>query len=157
MRGPLGDVDAVVLDVGGVLLLPDPAAFRTHLSTFGVSPSDEDCARAHYTGMAAIDRLGTASFMHADRAIAAHFGIAEEHHDAAVAAIGATYTMPFVPVAGAAEQLLRLHGAGVSLAVVSNGTGAVEEKLAGHGICAVDGAGGLACVEVVVDSARVGL
>lgn len=149
--------DAIVLDVGGVLLLPDPAAFREHLAPFGVCPSDDDCARAHYLGMAAIDELGEADFTHANRAIVRFLGVAPEHHDAALAAVDTVYAMNFVPVPGVAEQLRRLQDAGVALAVVSNGTGAVESKLAAHGICAVAGAGDLAEVAVVVDSGQVGL
>lgn len=151
------EVDAVVLDVGGVLLLPDPAAFREHLAPFGVCPTDEQCAHAHYVGMAALDTLGSADFGDANRAIARFVGVAEEHHDAATVAVGAVYTKAFVPVAGSAEHLRRLRAAGLALAVVSNGTGAVETKLAGHGICAVAGGGGLPDVAVVVDSGQVGL
>jgi putative hydrolase of the HAD superfamily len=152
-----GSVDAVVLDVGGVLLLPDPAAFRAHLAPFGVFPTDEQCAHAHYVGMAALDDLGHADFTHANRAIVQFMGVAEEHHDEATVAVGTVYETAFVPIAGCGEQLRRLRAAGLALAVVSNGTGAVETKLAGHGICAVRGAAELPDVAVVVDSGRVGI
>lgn len=149
--------EAVVLDVGGVLLLPDPAAFREHLARFGVCPSDEECERAHYTGMAAIDELGKTDFTHANRSIAQFLGVTQEDCGEAVAAIDTVYGMAFVPIAGAGEQLRRLRAAGTSLAVVSNGTGAVETKLAAHGICAVAGGGRVPEVAVVVDSGVVGL
>src|SRR4051794_39706451 len=48
--GPLFDhpVEAVLLDAGGVLLLPDPTAMRRAVARFGVAPDDDLCARAHY-------------------------------------------------------------------------------------------------------------
>ena len=150
-------VEAVVLDVGGVLLLPDPAVLREHLAGFGVCPSDDQCVVAHYVGMAAIDELGVADFTHANRAIAQFFGVERKDHDKAAAAIEAAYGTAFVPIAGTGEQLGRLRAAGVAIAVVSNATGTVEEKLAQYGICAVPGRGDLPEVAVVIDSAVVGL
>ncbi|MGH9918694.1 MAG: HAD family hydrolase, partial [Nitrososphaerales archaeon] len=140
--------------------LPDPVAFREHLAPFGVCPSDEECARAHYVGMAVIDELGTADFLQASRSIVRLFGVAEEVHEAASAAVDTAYKSSWVPVAGAGAQLRRLQAAGVSLAVVSNATGAVEAELAGHGICAVAGGcvgKGLPEVAVVIDSCVVGV
>ncbi len=150
-------VEAVVTDVGGVLLLPDPDAFRQHLAPFGICPTDDQCSRAHYTGMAAIDTLGKGDFTFANRAIVEFLGIAQEHHDDATTAVEAVYERSFVPIPGVGEQLRRLRESGVTLAVVSNGTGEVETKLAGHGICAVAEGGDLPEVAVVVDSGVVGL
>ncbi len=147
----------MVFDVGGVLLLPDPAVLREHLAAFGVLPSDDQCALAHYVGMAAIDELGRADFTHANRAIAQFLGVAPEYHDEAAAAIEAAYGSAFVPIAGVGGQLDRLRSAGVAMAVVSNATGNVEQRLAEHGICAVEGGGDLPDVVAVVDSAVVGL
>jgi putative hydrolase of the HAD superfamily len=152
-----GDVDAVLLDAGGVLLMPDPEAFRTHLAPFGVSPDDESCRRAHYLGMAELDRIGVTDYPHADRIIARFLGVAEEDVEAAVPALHAVYVRePFVPVPGAAAQLRRLADAGLSLAIVSNAEGTVEAQLASHGICAVGGAE-VADVAIVVDSHVVGV
>lgn len=163
MAGTLAsDVEAVVLDVGGVLLLPDPAAFREHLAPFGVCPSDEECVRAHYAGMAVVDECGEGDFVQADRAIARLFGVEEEHVDAAAAEIHAAYSKRFVPSAGAAEQLLRLRTAGVALAVISNTTGdwPVEASLVEHGICGLSSRStseALADVAVIVESHLVGI
>lgn len=153
-------VDAVVLDVGGVLFLPDPSTLRDHLAPFGVCPTDEECTRAHYEGMAVVDELGLSDFVEANRAIARFFGVLDDERDAAAAALGAAYGSAWVPVAGTTEQLRRLRASGVSLAVVSNASGVVEAELAAHGVCAVagEGAGGeLPEVAVVVDSCIVGV
>ena len=153
-------IEAVVLDVGGVLLLPDPAAIRGCLAPFGVSPSDQECASAHYAGMAVVDELGAADFAAANRAIVRRFGIPEAHLEEASTALGAAYQQPWAPVAGGCGELRRLRRAGIALAVVSNADGSVEAELLAHGICAVagDAAGSdVPDVAVVVDSWLVGI
>src|SRR5216683_4496020 len=150
-------VEAVLLDAGGVLLMPDPAAFRARLAPFGVVPDDERCHRAHYLGMGELDRLGAADYPEADRAMADFFGVAGAHVEAAAEAIQWVYVAaPYVPIDGVAVQLRRLHAAGLQLAIVSNASGTVEAQLAGHRIC---GVGGGDCVQVatVIDSHVVGV
>lgn len=156
----LDDFDAVVLDAGGVLLLPDPEAFRTRLAYFGVAPDDEACVHAHYAGVDVIDGLGAADYLEADRTMARLFGVAEEDVEAAAAVVAAVYMEePFVPIPGVAGELLRLEESGTMLAVVSNATGRVEADLVAHGICAVGGrrTDGVAAVTAVVDSHYVGV
>lgn len=148
---------AVLLDAGGVLLVPDPAAFRARLASFGVAPDDEACRRAHFLGMAELDRIGRTDYLQADRVIARSFGVAEDEVETAAAALNDVYRDdPFVPVPGVAEQLLRLQATGLRLAIVSNATGRVADELAGHRICALDDPS-CATVDVVVDSAVVGV
>lgn len=159
--GLLDHFDAVVLDAGGVLMLPDPAALRARLAPFGVAPDDEACVRAHYAGVAVIDGLGVADYREADRTIARLFGIDEADVDAAATEIEAVYLEePFVPIPGVGQHLQRLEASGTRLAVVSNASGQVEAALAAFGICAVGNRAlldGLAEVAVVVDSHRVGV
>lgn len=151
------EVDAVLLDAGGVLMVPDPVAFRTRLAPFGVVPDDESCLRAHYLGTAEIDRLRRADYAHADRVIAAVLGVSPHEVAGAAKAIHAVYMDdPFVPVQGVSEPLRRLHEAGIRLGIVSNATGTIAADLARHRICAVD-ATDCARVDVVVDSQVVGV
>ncbi len=151
------DIDAVLLDAGGVLMLPDPGAFRARLAAFGVAPDDESCRRAHYLGTAEIDRLRRADYAHADRVIAAALGVDPAEVAAAAHAIHSVYMDdPFVPITGVGEPLRRLHEAGTRLAIVSNATGTVADDLARHRICAVD-AVDCASVDVVIDSHVVGV
>lgn len=132
--------DAVVLDAGGVLLMPDAEALRKHLAPFGICPSDEDCVRAHYAGMAEIDRLGVTDYGAADRAIARFLGVQEDCLDEAEASVSTVYRdEPYLAVPGAAEQLRRLQAAGLALAIVSNAGGTVEQQLGEHRICSVAG------------------
>jgi putative hydrolase of the HAD superfamily len=157
----LDDYDAVILDAGGVLLLPDPDALRGCLAPFGVAPDDAACARAHYAGVDVIDGLGVADYREADRTMARLFGVAEDQVDAAAAAIESVYfNEPFVPIPGVDHHLRRLGAAGALLAIVSNASGRVEAELAAHRICAVGQqalADGMAEVAVVVDSHHVGV
>lgn len=50
-------IEAVLFDVGGVLLLPDPEAGRKAFLELGYAPTDEQWARAHYTSNLAIDAM----------------------------------------------------------------------------------------------------
>jgi putative hydrolase of the HAD superfamily len=149
--------EAVLLDAGGVLLLPDPEVLRRGLAPFGLRPDDETCARAHYESMGEVDRLGAAEWEAVDRVFARAVGVAEDDLDAVLPVIEDLYlNHPFVPASGAAEALLSLQDAGVALAIVSNATGTVERQLADHRICSVDG-GDVARVALVVDSHLVGV
>jgi len=152
-----GPVDAVLVDSGGVLLLPGPDAFRRLLRPFGARPDDETCRRAHYAGMHEVDRLGAPDWPLVDRVVARAAGVPEARIDEAVAAVESLYrTEPWVPVEGAAHALVMLQEAGYPLAVVSNAEGTMEAQLAAHRVCSVDG-GEVAEVAVVIDSAVVGV
>ena len=150
-------VDAILLDAGGVLLLPDPDEFRTALALVGVAPDDERCRRAHYVGMREVDRRGAADWIEVDRVVARELGVPEERVDETNEAIGDIYTrLNWKPIAGAAETLRAFQEAGFALAVVSNAEGTMEQQLATHEICSVQG-GAAAQVAVVIDSAVVGI
>ena len=152
-----GTVDAVLLDAGGVLLLPDPDAMRRALAPFGVDASDETCHRAHYASMREIDRIGRLDWVAADRVLARVSGVAEASIEDAIGAIEQVYLgNDWVPVPGAAEALIRLQEAGIPLAVVSNAEGTMEQQLATHQICSTDGQQ-CARVALVVDSTVVGV
>jgi putative hydrolase of the HAD superfamily len=152
-----GPVEAVLLDAGGVLLLPDPAELRRALAPLGETPDDEMCRRAHYACMRELDRLGGPDWPVVDRVLARVAGVADDRIDGAVSLIEEVYLrLPWVPVPDAAETLLHLQAAGYPLAVVSNATGTMEQQLAGHRICTADG-GPAAQVAVVVDSEVVGV
>jgi len=156
--GPAGrPIDAVLLDAGGVLLLPDPEAVREAFAPLGATPDDETCRRAHYASMREVDRLGRADWTAVDRVFARVAGVPEDRVDEAVVVTEDIYLRrPWIPLPGAAEALRHLQGAGFSLAVVSNGEGTMERQLAEHQICAVGG-GEAAEVAVVVDSHVVGV
>ncbi|MCU1430372.1 MAG: hypothetical protein JWL83_4372 [Actinomycetia bacterium] len=156
-------VHAVLLDAGGVLLLPDPSAMRRALSELGVTPDDDTCRRAHYASTREIDRLGEVDWVAADRVAARVLGVPDERVEDALAPISSVYLSDsWVPVTGATHALLALQRAGMPLAVVSNAGGTMEHQLLSHRICAVDPSGAptgddFAEVAVVVDSHVVGI
>lgn len=147
----------MLLDAGGVLVLPDPAAFRARLSRFGVTPDDESCFRAHYLGVAEIDRLGRKDYQAADRVVAALFGVADHDIESAAEAIDLAYNHdPFLAIDGVPAQLGRLQAAGFRLGIVSNANGQLEADLLSRRICSRDGRE-CPAVDVVIDSEVVGV
>ena len=156
--------DAVVLDSGGVLMLPDPAKMGRVFERLGGRADVETCRMVHYASMREVDRLfvelepgAPFDWAAVDREMARLAGVPEHRCADAVPGLEHVYLeAPWVPVPGAAEALVALQHAGFQLAVVSNATGSVQEQLAGHRICSVEGHEA-AEVAVVVDSAVVGI
>jgi putative hydrolase of the HAD superfamily len=150
-------VRAVLLDAGGVLLVPDADALRRALAPLGATPSDESCLRAHYLGTHEIDQAAALDWRIADRAIARALGVPDERIEDAIDAIESVYLGDaWRPAPGATHALLALQLVGMPLAVVSNASGTMEHQLLTHRICAVDGGGEVAEVAIVVDSHVVG-
>jgi putative hydrolase of the HAD superfamily len=158
------DFDAVLFDAGGVLVLPDPEMIRSRLAHLGVAPDDEACRSAHYAGMRELDRLGEADWPVVDRLLAGLLGVADEHLEQAVEQLEKVYLNDrWVPVAGAAAALTALSAQGITLGVVSNATGTMEQMLLHHRICGVvddpepEADAPLPRVAVIVDSHVVGV
>jgi putative hydrolase of the HAD superfamily len=150
-------VETVLLDAGGVLMVPDPAVLRRLLEPYGVSLDDDRARYAHYAAMAELDRLDRLDWPEVDRHLARTLGVPEDRVDEVVEDLEAAYlSEPWVPIEGAAHALLRLQAAGYRLGIVSNATGTIEAQLATERICSVDGTE-VARVEVVVDSHIVGV
>jgi putative hydrolase of the HAD superfamily len=152
-----GDIDAVVFDAGGVLLLPDAEAGRAAIATLDCESTTEDWRRAHYATLPLLDQMQTIDWLAHHRAMAALMGVPDERLDAAAALIEDVMTgSAWVAVPGAADALRALSGAGYQLAVVSNAWGTVAQWLEQHGICSVE-AGDLPQVATVIDSHLVGI
>ena len=153
----------VLLDVGGVLFLPDHARLLGALSRAGFAPPVELLDRAHYAGAASLeDPAGTVwpeywstyieAFLTAcdipdDLRADAHEHLANEH------TVQGLWTR-IAP--GSDEGLRALHATGVRLGIVSNADGTVEQQLQEFGIAQVGPCDGveMACV---VDSTVVGV
>ncbi|MGO8875756.1 MAG: HAD family hydrolase [Acidimicrobiales bacterium] len=150
-------IDAVLLDAGGVLVLPDPKRMREVLAPLGAHPGDDTCRLAHYAGMREVDRLGRADWPLVDRVVARSAGVPEDRIDEALASIERIYLAEdWVPAPGAAEALRALEAAGLQLGIVSNATGRMEQLLLEHRICGLEGEE-MAKVAVVIDSHVVGV
>jgi len=158
----MSEIDAVLLDVGGVLLLPDHERMVAALARAGFDADRGRLDRAHYAGVSALttftegDREVWAAF---NRAYAREIGVPDDALDDAVEhllnefATGAVWSRV---VPGAVEALRGLGALGVRLAIVSNADGEAEARLLEHGICQV-GTGPGVEVDTVVDSEVVGV
>jgi len=145
-------VDLLLLDVGGVLLLPDPEPIAGRLRRFGASIGPFDAARLHYEAVAAFDRSGDLDAYR--RAYGKGLGIGASAADAA--ADDALWRAPWtVRVESSVDALARLPACGVPVAIVSDSDGTVGQQLLTAQICQV-GPGAFAAVRAVYDSAVVG-
>ena len=155
-------VEAVLLDLGGVFYLPDHERVLAALGRLDLAIERERLDEAHYRGIAALDdfRDGDRSVWHAyNRAYAQMCGVAPDAlADAAEVLLaefdaGGAWTRV---IPGSVDALRALHDLGVGLAVVSNADGTVEEQLRLDQICQV-GPGPGVPVEVILDSSVVGV
>jgi putative hydrolase of the HAD superfamily len=160
------EFDAVLLDVGGVLLLPDPAVTGAALREAGVAHRDDALAWAHYGGVAALDAAagdwpqGGAPGPYLEGFVRAA-GVADEQVAPAIDALRAVFTAPAIDVWArltpwARDGLAALGALDRPVAVVSNADGTVEAQMHRHRLAQVGPGPGLA-VAAIVDSAVVGV
>ena len=128
------DFDAVSLDAGGVLVVPDHGLLAWFLARAGVEVDRGRMDAAHYRGVGAVDRARSPAETFGDYVggYLAELGVPAEREDAARAALD-TIVVPPVwrqPIPGAIAAARRLADAGFALAVTSNADGNVAESLA---------------------------
>src|SRR5581483_5767778 len=149
--------DGVLLDVSDVFFLPRHEPLLDALGPFGVTADRLD--RAHYAGVAAIDRAGEFDWALYRRGYLAEAGVPPERIDAANEAFESVWSIPELwarLIPGAVDALRRLAASGVEIGIVSNSNGTVEAMLLAHEVCHV-GPGGATQVAVIVDSHVVGV
>jgi putative hydrolase of the HAD superfamily len=158
-------VDAVLLDVGGVFLLPDPEVMLPAVRAGGANPDIATLDRAHYAAIAAADvamaesggqeRLMWEAYR---RTYARTCGVPGDRMADVMAALVSTFSAAAWTrvVPGSVAALERLAGVGAALGVVSNAAGTIQEMLVTARVCQV-GEGEGVPVAVVVDSHVVGV
>ena len=156
----LPNFDAVLFDVGGVLLLPDPRVLGPVLEFYGGDGSQEACVRAHYAGMAAKSAAGVLEkdWDAYNRAYVRSVGVPEHDFEQALTEFELTrngWTWRW-PIPSSLDALGSLHAAGVPIGVVSNASGQVEQLLRRSGVCQ-RGEGPLVSMRVIIDSHVVGV
>ena len=156
---------AVLLDAGGVFLLPDPERIVGAFARAECSVSPEVLADAHYRAAA---RFGTHLDVEANWAEAwfdylqtyvAECGVPQDWRDEAHDHIDSEFADAALwvePVPGSRDGLQALADAGVRLGIVSNADGMVAQRLAVLEFCQV-GPGIGVDIECVVDSGVVGI
>jgi putative hydrolase of the HAD superfamily len=158
---PWTRVDAVCIDLGGVVYLPDHARMLAALARLGVAAEPEALDRAHYAGVAATDDFTSDhSVWHAyNLAYARVHGVPDEHLDAARAILLEEFERGDVwirEIEGVRAALRALAAFGLQLAVVSNADGTVEQQLRDDGIGQVGPGDGVEFA-IVLDSRVVGV
>jgi putative hydrolase of the HAD superfamily len=158
-------LDAVLFDVGGVLLAPHPRYLRPVAERHGIRAGDAAFVRGHYWGVRAmyVHSSGHDDWPQYHRAMAQQLGAVGGAADALAADLHLTMSSrassdrwwTFV-LPGTVETMRELHRRGVPMGIVSNADGRVAEDLAATGVCQVGDGPGVP-VTVVVDSAVVGV
>jgi putative hydrolase of the HAD superfamily len=125
---------AVLLDAGGVLLLPNPWVVSAVLRAAGGAMDPDAVPRAHYAGVAAMDARKTTDWSYYHRVFVRFAGVPTARIDDALAGLGALFRSPVhttwnVVPTGVVEHLRDLAATGVAIAVVSNADGLVESTL----------------------------
>jgi putative hydrolase of the HAD superfamily len=161
------EVSAILLDVTGVMIFPQPDFMLAQLSTAGLAPDRSVLDQAHYRAMAAQDTAGRAS-----RAGGWWHGYLESYF--AACGVPADQCPALAEQAAAATTrglwtyvsdetragLQALAALGLPLGVVSNSDGRLADALARLGLCYLPGPdtepSGIP-VGVIVDSARAGV
>ncbi|MET0460972.1 MAG: hypothetical protein ABW195_17105, partial [Ilumatobacteraceae bacterium] len=152
--------DAVWLDAGGVLVLPDPTVLAPLLTYYGGSPDVDRHRRAHYAAMAvkSAQGAGELDWREYDEAYVASVGVPDADVAEAAETLGRTRTALLWrwPIPDSVLALRELHAAGMPIAIVSNASGQIEEVLRRSGVCQV-GEGEHTPVLTIVDSHLVGV
>jgi putative hydrolase of the HAD superfamily len=157
-------MDAVILDVGGVLLVPHFESVAVAFEPFGLAFDAEAAERAHYAGIRAMDTAGAderearAAYLvaYADAA-----GVPADRRESALHRMRKVWSVPTIDlwrqhVRGSVDGLRRLARRGLRLGIVSNADGTIEEQLRRGQICQV-GEGLGVPVLAIIDSHLVGV
>jgi putative hydrolase of the HAD superfamily len=155
-------IEAVLIDVGGVLLLPDHDRMAAAFARAGVHIDRERLDRAHYAGVAALDDFAEGDreiWVRYNRAYARACNTPDDALEEAVEhllsefATGAVWTRV---VHRSVQALADLASLGARLAIVSNADGDTEQRLRDCGICQVGPGPGVE-MGAILDSTVVGV
>ena len=152
----------MLLDVGGVFLLPDHDRIVGAIGRGGAEVDSSKLDRAHYAGVAALHEFhegDTAIWRVYNRAYARECGVAEDVLEEVVDHLLNEFSTGGVwarVLPGTVEALGELKSAGKRLAIVSNADGQAEARLREHGICQIGPGPGVE-VDAVLDSEVVGV
>jgi putative hydrolase of the HAD superfamily len=128
--------DAVSLDVGGVLVVPDHGVLGDALAVAGIAHDRSRFGVGHYLAMAALDRALSAAEDFSDYlpAFVAAVAVPDADRARAVSVLERALRPPVFcqPVPGSRQGLAALRDAGLRLAVTSNSDGTVADQLRRH-------------------------
>jgi putative hydrolase of the HAD superfamily len=152
--------EAVWLDAGGVLVLPDPTVLGPLLAYYGGSADVDRHRRAHYAAMAVKSAQGAdeRDWVEYDRAYVRTVGVDGDDLAEAAVVLGHSRVAALWrwPIPDSSAALATLSAQGMPLGVVSNASGQIEAVLRRSGVCQVGPGKGVE-VRCVVDSSVVGV
>jgi putative hydrolase of the HAD superfamily len=155
-------VEAVLLDVGGVFLLPDHDRIVGAIGRAGVQIEASRLDRAHYAGVTALSEFseGDPAIWRAyNRAYARAAGVSDDALDDVIEHLLNEFSTGAVwshVIPGSVDALGALKATGARLAIVSNADGLAEERLRDHEICQLGPGRGVE-VDAILDSEVVGV
>jgi len=157
-------MDAVILDVGGVLLVPHADAVNPALAPYGIHLSPDQAERAHYGGARSLDAVSEGTDLDGSAYLLGYVsavGVATADRDQALVRLRAAFSSPSIDVwrqrvRGSVDGLRRLASSGIKLGIISNADGTIEEQLRRNEICQI-GVGLGVQVLAIVDSTVVGV
>jgi putative hydrolase of the HAD superfamily len=156
-------IRALLLDVGGVFVVPHEEPIGEALGAAGIALGDVDFQRAHFAATASVDRglFTEGEAVPYIRAYLDALGIDASDLEPATDALGKLFAEPAATIwrqvlPESLAGLRRLSARGLPLGVVSNADGTVEELLFQNGICQLSDGPGVQ-VAAIIDSAVVGV
>ena len=160
-RAVLPPSDAVSLDVGGVLVVPDRRMVSRALARAGVRHDPDRFFDGHYRAMAEIDRrrLRPGEFGDYLRGFLLAVGAPDAQLEAGAAALASVLGQASAwsqPIRGAVPAARRLAAAGLRLAVTSNSDGTVAERMRRRRVMQIGDGPGVP-VEHITDSGVLGV
>jgi putative hydrolase of the HAD superfamily len=151
--------DAVSLDVGGVLVVPDHGALAAVLLREGINFDRTRFGVGHYLAMAAVDAATSSPEDFTDYldGFLAAVAVPAADRSRAHGALADVLSTPVwcQPLPGARDGVRALAAAGLRLAVTSNSDGTIADHLRRHEWVQVGEGPGVA-VEVITDSGALG-
>lgn len=156
---------AVLLDAGGVFVLPDPDRILGAFTRAECSVPREVLSDAHYRAAARfgihldVEACWTETWLEYLQAYADECGVPKNRRDEVHLHLDSEFADAALwvdPIPGSREGLRALAAAGVRLGIVSNADGMMGSRLAQIGLCQV-GPGIGVNIECVVDSGNVGV
>jgi putative hydrolase of the HAD superfamily len=160
-RLALPPFDAVSLDVGGVLVMPDRRMVSRALARAGVRHDPTLFIDGHYRAMAEIDRCRPRPEEFGDYAwgFLRAVGATDAQLEAGAAALASVLALPSVwsqRIRGAVPAARRLAAGGLRLAVTSNSDGTVAERMRRRRVMQIGDGPGVP-VEHITDSGVLGV
>ncbi len=156
---------AVLLDAGGVFVLPDPERILGAFARAECSVGQDVLTDAHYRAAARfgihldVEAHWTEAWLHYLQTYVAECGVPDDWRDEAHRHVDSEFADAALwvePVSGSRQGLRALADTGVRLGIVSNADGMMAQRLAQLELCQV-GPGVGVDIECVVDSGNVGI